>query len=415
MNIFSKFSLNNEYYKDLLLITLLGFSLRIIFINICNIEGDFNGGDSLYYLDIANNLLNYNIHGEQLNKNFYRPPLYSALLAVFLSVSKNPYIIIFFHSLLSYFYVLILYFILRKFSKKLSLYCSIAIFCSPFEILMNLRVLSENVVTPLMVIASLCIININKKNIYYPIVLGITLGLLTLGRDVYILLPFLILIILYNNINKVILFLIISSYIFITFPWIIRNSQISNGGFFISKGILWQNIWVGTWEKDGKWMGSTIVDKVPSEALTTYRKIPSEILQKAWEDKNQLFFKNESISYIIDNPTTTLFTWAQRYPYLWVGTRSDLNNFLIKRYSVVWYLMKLIFFMINLIVLILAILGIIKAIKTKDEISKLSIPILYSGLIYIPLHNVETRYTLPVFPLMIIFSIYYLINYKKRS
>jgi hypothetical protein len=279
---------------------------------------------------------------------------------------------------------------------------------------MNLRVLSENIVTPLIVIASLCIIKINKKNIYYPIIVGIILGFLSLGRDVYILLPFFTIIILYKNLNRIMILIIISSYIFIITPWIIRNSQISNGGFFISKGILWQNIWVGTWEKDGKWMGSTIVDKVPKEALDTYSKIPSETIQKAWEDKNQEFFKEQSINYILNNPTTTIFTWTQRYPYLWVGTRSDLNNFLIERYSFVWYLMKLIFFIINIIVLILSILGIITAIKNKDEIYKLSIPILYSGLIYIPLHNVETRYTLPVLPLMIIFSIYYIINYKKK-
>ena len=53
-------------------------------------------------------------------------------------------------------------------------------------------------------------------------------------------------------------------------PWSYRNSELPTGELFISKGIFWTNLWVGTWERNSDWTRTPNAYHLPPEALQTF-------------------------------------------------------------------------------------------------------------------------------------------------
>ena len=64
--------------------------------------------------------------------------------------------------------------------------------------------------------------------------------------------------------------------------------------------------------------------------------------------------------------------------------------------------------LLNLAVLVLGLLGAALAVYRRDRIAVLAIPVAYLGLIYIPFHNTELRYSLPAIPFLLAFACYLL-------
>ena len=201
-------------------------------------------------------------------------------------------------------------------------------------------------------------------------------------------------------------------------PWAFRNSQLTGGGVFLSQGIFWQSIWAGTWMQDWANDRKPMIDnpgELPANAIRAYPNISPIIILDALKNEDQEFFKKSTIQLIQTNPIKVITTWIKRYPLLWLGTRSDLNTVYLQPRSTAWYLLKSMFYILNLIIIALAIAGLFLALRSRNELSLLCIPILYNGIIYIPFYNIETRYTLPVMPLLIILSVYFVVSLVDKK
>lgn len=399
-------------------IIVTGIIVRVIISMLFDFNHDFEGGDSGYYLDVGRGIINYGIHGygEPPIPSFYRPPLYSLFAGL---IDK-----MFAHSVYAFFAIqsaislsgsILTYFFLRKHNEQLAFVSSLLIALSPFEALSNGRVLSENTVTIFILTSFLMLLFSNNR--YRFIISGILFGLVLLSRDVYLLLPIftvLFLSFLHKKIEKGYLIYLLAIIITIS-PWVIRNYNLPDGGLFISKGILWQVLWSGTWERTPILMNNG-VKALPDRAFPVgASEEKKKEITKHWLAMDELYLKNLFIEKITAEPVDVLKTWIIRSPRLWFGTRSDLNTMRAERGSKTWLLLKISFFALNTIIILTGILGIVSSYKNDKRIFLFSIPIIYTFIIYFPLHNFETRYSLPVYPFIIIFSAYYIMKTIKAK
>jgi len=60
------------------------------------------------------------------------------------------------------------------------------------------------------------------------------------------------------------------------------------------------------------------------------------------------------------------------------------------------------FWGLNLVTLLLGLAGLVMALRTRWSL--FAIPVAYTALVYIPFHNVETRYSLMALPFLYLFS-----------
>ncbi len=396
--------------QDLIIIIFSATLMRVILFFGYDYQRDLYGGDSSYYIETGRNIMEHGVHGLLAVPTFYRPPLYSLFAGVVASISETAIFFYVVHSAIFIVFSIRVYFFLRRFGVMLAFLSALLIAVSPFDILMNGRVLSENLVTPLLVLGSLYFINSqNSKTRFF--LSGALLGGAAISRDIYLLYPVVLLVTGFfmktNRRHLVIFFLGFSLFVI---PWMYRNSQLPSGGLFLSKGIFWVNLWAGTWERNSDWTYMPGNYNFPPEAFQTFAngKLPETVIDAA-KSNNEEFFKKLTIDYILEHPVKVVFTWVARYPILWFGTRSGLNTSYLARYSVSWYSMKATFYIINGIIIILAALGIFIALRTKKIPVLLCVPVIYNALIYIPLHNVEARYSLPVMPFLIIYCSYYIL------
>lgn len=403
---------------DLQAIGALSILVRIALYGLFDYGKDFYTGDSTYYLNIGKNILLNGVHGENGVDSFFRPPLYSFFAGIVSSIYSNAMFFNIIQSVLYICFSFVVYFLLRSYSEKLAFWSALLIAISPFHALMNGRVLAENLVTPFIVLSSLFFIK-GKEYLARYVVSGILLGAAILCRDVYMLLPLLFLILgVLKKINRRSLTAYVLCCLLMIGPWAFRNSQLTGGGVFLSKGIFWQNIWFGTWMQDWSNDRKPMVNnpgELPDNARRTYPNISPIIILDAIKNEDQEFFKKNTIHLIQKNPIKVISTWIKRYPLLWLGTRSDLNTTYLEARSAAWYFMKVMFYLYNLMLIVLAIPGLAIALRIRSELSLLCIPIFYNGIIYIPFYNIETRYTLPVMPLLIIFGVYFVLYlFDKR-
>ena len=163
-------------------------------------------------------------------------------------------------------------------------------------------------------------------------------------------------------------------------------------------------LWVGTWERNGEW--KTTVESWPAEATSSPQERAALI--RAWRTRDDHAFLDKAIERYRTQPGKVLTAWIERYPWLWIGTRTELTNLTLSRATPGWYAFKGAMWLLNLAVLVLGLLGAALAIYRRDRIAVLAIPVAYLGLIYIPFHNTELRYSLPAIPFLLALGCYLL-------
>jgi len=400
--------LGNRKILELTIIVISAVLIRVIFFVGFNYQNDLYGGDSKYYIETGRNIIKYGVHGVIEDATFWRPPLYSLFAGVVASVSETAAFFYVQQSVIFINFSVAIYFLLHRYGPKLSFWSALLIAASPFDVLMNGRALSENLVTPLLVLGSFYFINPDNLKARF-FISGVLLGAVALCRDIYMLFPvFLLIIGFFMKVSRRHLAIFFLGFLLLVVPWTYRNSQLPSGGLFLSKGILWTNLWVGTWERNSDWTRASNTYILPPEALQTVDngESPSVVIN-AFNKNDDEFFKNVVINYVLQHPLKVVYAWVVRYPILWLGTRSGLNTSYLARGSTQWYLMKAAFYFINGLIVILAILGIFIASRSKKLPSLLCAPVIYSAFIYIPFHNVEARYTLPVMPILIVYCCFF--------
>ena len=399
------------FTQNILIILITFTSFRLIFFFLFDFKSAYYSGDSIYYIDVAKNIYNYGIHVDNNNNYFFRPPLYPLFISLLFFISKSYIFIYFIQSLFFFIFIIFFYFVLKKIEFKYYYYLCLIISINPTDILYNGRILAETLVTILILSSSILFFYFNNYKTF--VLSAIFLGLATLTKDFYLYLFFLFLffgIIKKNKIKHLFIYFVV--FIFVLSPWYIRNYDLEKGKLFLSKGILWSNLWVGTWLDNPK---NLILPDFDNENynLIFFEKYDFEIskievIEKFYDrENNQDFFKDITIDYIMSNPIDSIKTWIKRYPYLWLGSRTDLIEWNIIYKSNYWYFLKVIFYLFNLVIIFSGFLGILLSILKNDNFKYFIIPIMYHSILLIPLYNIETRYSQPIFILMIFYSLYF--------
>ena len=156
------------------------------------------------------------------------------------------------------------------------------------------------------------------------------------------------------------------------------------------------NLWIGTWERDGGWYARGL--EHPHFPANAFR-LPNEKqeVDRAWL-KDDTAMRNLALERIKSDTGATVLTWLERYPRLWIGTRSDSMSTRFTRQSAPWYGLKVILFALNLGVLALGLMGLAR------RGGLFAIPVLYVAVIYIPFHNCEPRYSLSALPFLYFYA-----------
>ena len=412
--------LEQVHLKHILVLIFSWLVTRILVSFIFDFSESYTGGDGVYYFEVARNILASGTHIDDSGRLFIRAPLYSFFVASVLFIKDSQLLFFVIQSLLFLIIPVSIYLYLKKFNTNAALLCSFLVCISPFDALYNGLVLSETLVTVFLCTGS--VMFLSKR----WLLSGILLGAAALTRNIYLLLPFLFLFIaLFTKTNKKSLLVFLTGFLLVISPWVIRNSLEEEGGFFISDGeIFWLNLFVGTYMTSYKEDVMPIYNPsyVPRVIFEKHNldMTEEEVKEKFLKSKeNQEFFREKTLKYMKENPFDLIFTWIKRAPHMWLGTRTDLVNWTIERETSLWYSIKAFFYLMNLMFLSFSLLGLYACLKSHRYSLFLITPIIYNALIYIPFYNIETRFSQPIYPLLLIFSgfgmIYIYQKYKGRK
>ena len=265
---------------------------------------------------------------------------------------------------------------LFTYARTKLLWLALAIVACPYFIIFELKIYTEALVCALVWVALVLLCWPRHK--WEPALAGLLLGLATLTRDTLYLMPLLIPIFaIRTKLFKPALIACLTAFL-IVLPW-----QIVHGGK-ISEGRGGSALWIGTWETNPAWMLG---------GLTNWPEKHPDLLA-AWQRHDDAPFTKAAIEKMRAEPLTVIKTWAVRYPRLWIGTRTDALQMRIDRHAIAWFALKAFFFTLNLAILFLALIGMWR-LSNDPRSQVLAVPVIYLGIILIPFHNVEPRYTLP--------------------
>jgi len=91
---------------------------------------------------------------------------------------------------------------------------------------------------------------------------------------------------------------------------------------------------------------------------------------------------------------------------MWIGTRTDLFELRapFTHGRPAWYALKVFCFGLNAAWLLFGAMGIVVAWRKHKQLLWLAIPISVALSVYFPFYNCETRYSQPIYPLLLAFS-----------
>ena len=398
------------------------------------VELNFLFGDTATYIQGSTNILEYGTFGVQNLPTVYRPPLYPFFMAsIFFVLGESFFSVQVIQIFLSLISALLLTRILAIHYPKASPWMFLLMIISPFESIYSVALLSENLTSFLLVISAFFIFTDDRP--FKWILAGIALGLACLTRDIYLLMGFFICFFwlvfsqedFKQKLFKTLLFI---SFILLTIaPWSARNFYHTGDFIPVSEGRMGYGLWFGTWAKDGdyskSYIGRTVI--FPPEAPLSEEErlyIEKSLEEGAGIDQFETFFLEKALERMKETPLEVLKTYIVRSPLLWLGTRFDifvLNKNFFPRESVSWYLLKSFLYGINLCFLLLAIFGIYLMFKKRNCLLFLTLPLLYTAVIYMPFTAYENRYSQPVYPFILLFAaialpiIFKRINFRRYN
>ncbi len=407
---FFEFKLKKNHYiiLSIVLIFRLFWSSFVDFGVIFNIHD----GDAEFYANMAENILSYGIYGNQYVQEYYRAPLYSYFLALIkfipgfwiLNIIITQHLLTISTSILSY------KLLENTLPKKIIFYWLFLWVISPVSSLQDSLILQESLYTNLIILTvALSILLSKKDSLIYSIYIGLIIGLTCLTREVYLLLPtFISLAILINkgfSIKSLKFIITIFLTISLTIsPWLYRNYKITQGEIFISKGISGLLFYIGTWQPDANWNKEWLRgSNLPPHAFDELSN-KEEIKKAMLLGDDQILIK-EAKRRLLSKPFSTLKLWIQRSRHMWFGTRSDLVPLSLERFSFKWYIFKIILLSYNFYFVVTGLIGLISCGLKKNLLLIPSSFILYNYLIYMPFLSIETRYSHPSIPWLILFSV----------
>jgi 4-amino-4-deoxy-L-arabinose transferase-like glycosyltransferase len=381
----------------------------------------FDVGDTAEYDLLARNLVENGVFSLATSRPYLptaiRPPLYPLFLASTYEVfGESPLPAQLIQLALTLLTPFIIYAVMRKLWPRWAYVSLWATMLCPFDVFYAGAHLSETLCATLLLVG-LALPALRPQHLGAWIAGGVAFGLCILTRDVY--LPALIVLTIvatlvpptrFNAKRWFPIAFAVASGLTIA-PWSIRNRLVMHETIPVSKGLLGFNLWVGTWERDGAWVEERGKerDNFPQVAYRSDddRTRVRALLALPLPDQDRGFM-TLAIERIKSSPGATSFGWLRRARQTWLGTRSDLFYFwpqLLQRGKPLWYLMKASQFALNFAIVGLGLVGMALELRRDRRSLWLAVPVLMNGAVYLPVHSTETRYTQPVYSLVILFAV----------
>lgn len=375
--------------------------------------------DAATYDLLARNLLEHGVYsveeGPPFTPTAYRPPLYPALVAaVYAFGGPNLLAVQVAQIALGILTIVLAFLCVRRLEPGIQRWVLWLLALSPFDAVYSVVLLSE-ALTSFLLAAGFTIWSWTRTRWRWPL-LGAALGVATLCRDIYIALPpfFAALWFLWGEGNRrgrlQGVALLLASTLVVLAPWSIRNAAVLEQWAPVSSGRLGFSLWTGGWAINFSNVREVDGHRVyPAEAyLDGAERRQHEALLRA-KDLNALdkFYRSSFIRRIHEEPMRVIGTWIARMPLLWLGTRFDvfeLNARVLPYASPQWYAAKGVLFLMNALLVVAGAWGVVTSWYRRSPLRWLSVPILFTAAVYLPLNSFENRYSQPVYVLLLIFA-----------
>ncbi len=420
---------NVDHRYQLTICLFIGISFRLLWILFIDFSQNFsNPGDSTFYIEMANNIIEHGIYGKESTPGFFRAPLYSYFIGICSFIPGYlRFNVIAVQHLLTILVSIFSWNSLKNIFNKNLLALWIALWiASPASSFQDSLILQESLYTNLCIIVIvLSFLYIKSNQLLYAILIGFFVGITLWVREVFLFLPgflFLSFVFIKGSAIKPLKFLLIMFIctLLTISPWLYRNYRLTDGKIFLSKGIMGLSLYIGTWQSDSNWNQQWLTGiNLPERAFdeTSNRlEIKNAMANRSITNDNILI--SEAKRRIFNNPINTIKTWFFRSYYMWIGTRSDLVHLKLNTHTLPWFIFKSFLWVVNFFIVFLGSLGMLITIYSNKLFSIPASLIAYNYLIYLPFLNIETRYSHPSYPWLLLFSllaVIRIINTKKRN
>ncbi len=394
---------NNQMPKKILLIFILGLTLRLICVLLLP-QFDANTSDSYFYTKIAQNITVHQRYTSNGEPDVYWAPGYPFFLsAVYKVFGINNTAVRVIQSLLSALVIFFVYFICRKiFNSNVGTTAAAITSIYPGFMGYSGLVLPQILAMFLISLFILLIINL-RMNLLSAFALGLIAGYSVLLRsELMVFCPILFLLVIHKERKQTLKFLIAAfiTMCLIVSIWSIRNYRVFGKLIPVSTHYA-DTLWLSTWHEE--WL----------EWRPGAEPFTSIISGKNCVEAADFYFK-AAINNIKEHPFIYLKMCMKRLYRFWLTGYSNtfyfmrgslVNYFMEKEYII--FFVKLVMLFFNVSIILLGFFGIRVAYRNfssnKDILHCILAPILF----YIVLHFfifATPRYAIPIVPFVIIFA-----------
>jgi hypothetical protein len=348
----------------------------------------------------------------------YRPPAYPALIgAVYKLAGEHLLAVQLAQIALSLTVIVALSRALSKREPRWGAVFMIAAVLCPFDAVYSVVMLSECLAATFVVGAIAVMLNASRTREW--VLSGFLLGLATLTRDIYVaLVPFVMAGWWLTGdggrrerLKHVAAMALCAACTVL--PWTARNYTVAHRLVPVSAGRLGFSLWVGAWAIDDSFTRNDALGErvYPSEAYSDRsEQLAFERALLARDNSTQDRLAKEMFrARLRREPIRVIGRWFVRAPRLWTGTRFELfelNPSHFARGSLSWKLAKSALWGLNLLVVLLGTIGAVRLFKRDARSRLLSAPLLFSVLVYFPLNSFESRYSQPVYLLLLALAVH---------
>jgi 4-amino-4-deoxy-L-arabinose transferase-like glycosyltransferase len=194
-------------------------------------------------------------------------------------------------------------------------------------------------------------------------------------------------------------------------PWTARNA-VSLGKFVpVASGGIEYGLWIGSWEASPEWINFGITNYPDAAFPTPEHRARFEALGGELYDERARALMREmaQLNWRAD-PVRTAARCLTRARFMWLGTRSELFSYRVaalqERGSLPWKLMKASQWGLNAVVVGLGFVFFAvwsRRLGFRARALRWAglAPLVVTAAAYLPVHSVESRYSQPVLPLLL--------------
>lgn len=393
----------------------------------------FDTGDSFWYDQLAKNLIAHDTFSLSLappiEPTFYRPPLFPFLVSLIYRVWHAPLAVQLVQVLISAVTAIVFAKTVEQLATRVARPAMWLAVLVPANAVYAGTLLAETFTTFFLVLAVALPVLWKHRASWFA--MGATLGLCVLTRDVYLaLIPFFAILLPFDLVHGWVeearlkrrigsAVLVVVGAIVAIGPWTLRNYDVAEKIIPVSKGILGQGLWIGTWEVDGQWLVDGGFEHGPPEGSfrTPEEKAKVEAALLLKDEPRDKAMRELAFDRYREEPLAVLGRWLWRAPQMWLGTRFDIFAFrptFLAYGAPAWWVVKAGLFAVNGAIVLLGLVGLVVALLLRSWLAWLAIPVVYNAGIFLPLHSTEPRYSQPVYLFVCAFAAYLVVVVYDR-